>query len=174
MSDSAPTHLAAFLASLGLVGDPEIQDTPRRVSELLAAFAPPREGPPALSVTQTTTTVPVVVRGMPFHSLCVHHLLPFFGTVAVAYRPSGAVVGLGSIPRTVKYFAHQLQLQERLADQIADALFDATAARSLAVGIRARHMCIEMRGASSPAEVLVVASRGEDDPWIVEKVEDPG
>ncbi len=165
-------HFEAFLASLGFGDDPELVGTGARVATFLAGFVPDPELP-ELGRCATSTTAPVVVTGITFHSLCAHHFLPFFGSVAVAYRPRGAVVGLGAIPRLVEHLARRPQLQERLADQVADALMDTISPEAVAIGIRARHLCMEMRGARSLAEVLVVASRGEPDPWLLSRVEDP-
>jgi GTP cyclohydrolase I len=88
----------------------------------------------------------VLVREVPFFSLCEHHMLPFFGSAHVAYMPGGRVVGLSKIPRLVDVFAHRLQLQERMTRQIAEALDEATHARGVAVVVEARHLCMEMRG----------------------------
>jgi GTP cyclohydrolase I len=88
----------------------------------------------------------VLVREVPFFSLCEHHVLPFFGSAHVAYMPEGRVVGLSKIPRLVDVFAHRLQLQERLTRQIAEALVEVTHAKGVAVVVEARHLCMEMRG----------------------------
>jgi len=88
----------------------------------------------------------VLVRDLPFYSLCEHHLLPFFGVCHVAYMPRGRVVGLSKIPRLVDVFAHRLQLQERLTRQIAEALGQVVDPDGVAVVIEARHLCMEMRG----------------------------
>lgn len=88
----------------------------------------------------------VLVRGVEFHSLCEHHLLPFHGTAHVAYVPAGRVVGLSKIARVVELFARRLQVQERLTDQIADALHEVLEPRGVAVAVDAEHMCMTMRG----------------------------
>jgi GTP cyclohydrolase I len=88
----------------------------------------------------------VLVREVPFFSLCEHHVLPFFGVAHVAYLPRGRVVGLSKIPRLVDVFAHRLQLQERMTRQIAEALAEVTDAKGVAVVVEARHLCMEMRG----------------------------
>ncbi len=164
----ASLHLRAFLAALGHEGDPEMADTPRRFAELLSDFVPRPVDPP--TVCATTSATPVVVTGIPFHSLCAHHLLPFSGTAAVAYVPTDRLLGLGSIPRLVAALARRPQLQERLAEQLADAMMEHAAPRSVAVALRARHLCVEMRGAERPAEVLTLAERGAPDPWLRDQV----
>ena len=88
----------------------------------------------------------VVVRDIPFYSHCEHHLAPFFGTATVAYIPDGQVVGLSKIPRVVNAFARRLQVQERLTNQIADALQTHLKPKGVGVIIKARHLCMESRG----------------------------
>jgi len=88
----------------------------------------------------------VVVRDIEFYSMCEHHILPFFGRVHVAYIPDGKVVGLSKIPRLVDIFARRLQIQEKLTEEIADAIMTTIKPRGVGVVINARHMCMEMRG----------------------------
>ena len=88
----------------------------------------------------------VIVRDIPFYSLCEHHMLPFFGMAHVAYAPQGRVVGLSKIPRLVDVYAHRLQLQERMTRQIAEGLEEVARPAGVAVVIEARHLCMEMRG----------------------------
>lgn len=88
----------------------------------------------------------VVVKDIEFFSLCEHHLLPFFGKMHVAYLPKDKVIGLSKIPRVVDMFARRLQVQERLTQQIAEAISDAVAPRGVAVLCEARHFCMMMRG----------------------------
>ncbi len=88
----------------------------------------------------------VVVKDIPFYSHCEHHMAPFFGTVTVAYIPDGMIVGLSKIPRVVGAFARRLQVQERLTNQIADALTEHLKPKGVGVIIKARHLCMESRG----------------------------
>ena len=88
----------------------------------------------------------VLVKNIPFYSQCEHHLAPFFGTVSVAYIPDGGVVGLSKLSRLVDMYARRLQVQERLTNQIADALNDNLKTLGVAVVMNARHMCMESRG----------------------------
>ncbi len=99
----------------------------------------------------------VVVRDIPFYSLCEHHLLPFFGVAHVAYAPHGRVVGLSKIPRLVDVFAHRLQLQERMTRQIAEGLEEVTRPGGVAVVLEARHLCMEMRGVQKTAGQTVTS-----------------
>jgi len=95
---------------------------------------------------ESSSSEMVVVRDIEFYSMCEHHILPFFGRVHVAYIPNGKVVGLSKIPRVVDIFARRLQIQEKLTEQIADALMEAINPKGVGVVISARHMCMEMRG----------------------------
>ena len=88
----------------------------------------------------------VLVRDIEIYSLCEHHMLPFFGRAHVAYIPDGRIIGLSKIPRIVDAFARRLQVQERLTQQVAEALNDALGPRGVAVVVEARHLCMMMRG----------------------------
>ncbi|MGP0072785.1 MAG: GTP cyclohydrolase I FolE [Bryobacteraceae bacterium] len=88
----------------------------------------------------------VVVKDIEFYSMCEHHLLPFFGTMHVAYLPNNKVIGLSKIPRIVDMFARRLQLQERLTHQVAETLQDVLRPKGVGVICEARHFCMMMRG----------------------------
>src|SRR6058998_2613789 len=88
----------------------------------------------------------VCVRDIEIYSLCEHHLLPFFGRAHVAYLPNGRLVGLSKIPRVIEVFARRLQVQERLTDQVADAVMEVLDPRGVGVVIEAYHLCMMMRG----------------------------
>ena len=96
----------------------------------------------------------VMEKDIHFYSFCEHHMLPFYGTVAVAYIPDGEVVGLSKIARTVEVFAKRLQLQERLAAQVADAFMEE-------LRIEAEHLCMTMRGIKKPGtKTVTIVTRG--------------
>ena len=99
----------------------------------------------------------VVVKEIPFYSLCEHHLLPFFGTAAVAYIPDGRVVGLSKIPRIVETYARRLQVQERMTSQIADFLMEQLRPQGVGVVIEATHLCAVMRGVRKPGTVMTTS-----------------
>jgi GTP cyclohydrolase IA len=100
---------------------------------------------------------PVIVRDIPFYSLCEHHLLPMFGRCHIGYVPSGRVIGLSKLPRIVDVFAHRLQLQERMTRELAEAVEDLTGATGVAVVMEARHLCVEMRGVEKAASETVTS-----------------
>jgi len=109
----------------------------------------------------------VLVRDIEFYSMCEHHMLPFFGTAHVAYVPNGTVVGLSKVARVVDVFARRLQVQERLTDQIADALMEVVQPRGVGVVLEASHLCMMMRGVEKQnSRTVTSALRGtfRDDP----------
>jgi len=103
----------------------------------------------------------VMVRDVELYSMCEHHMLPFFGRAHVAYLPNGRIVGLSKIPRLVDIFARRLQVQERLTDQIADALMDVLEPHGVGVVIEAYHLCMMMRGVEKQnSKTVTSALRG--------------
>ena len=146
---------------------PGLLGTPRRVAASLAELVTPAEF--------TATTFPnegrydelVVVRDIPFHTLCMHHLLPFHGQAHVAYLPDDRIIGLSKLARVVEAFARDLQLQERLTVQVADWVERELAPRGVGVVISAEHTCMTIRGVRKPgARTVTSALRGllRDDP----------
>ncbi len=100
----------------------------------------------------------VVVKDIPFYSLCEHHLLPFFGTAAVAYIPKGRVIGLSKIPRIVEMYARRLQVQERMTQQIADLLMQTLEPMGVGVVLEATHLCAVMRGVKKSGTVMTTSA----------------
>ncbi len=100
----------------------------------------------------------VVVKDIPFYSLCEHHLLPFFGVASVAYIPRGRVIGLSKIPRIVEMYARRLQVQERLTQQIADFLQDNLEPQGVGVVVEATHLCAVMRGVRKPGTIMTTSA----------------
>ena len=99
----------------------------------------------------------VVVRAIPFFSLCEHHLLPFFGHVHFGYLPNGKVVGLSKIPRVVEVFSRRLQIQEGLTREVAEAFQEVLQPHGVGVVMEARHLCMEMRGVEKAGSVTVTS-----------------
>jgi GTP cyclohydrolase I len=103
----------------------------------------------------------VLVRDIEVYSLCEHHLLPFFGKAHVAYLPAGKIIGLSKLPRLVDVFARRFQVQERLSDEVADALMDVLEPRGVGVVIEAYHLCMMMRGVEKQhSKTVTSALRG--------------
>ena len=103
----------------------------------------------------------ILVRDIELYSLCEHHMLPFFGRAHIAYLPKGRIVGLSKIPRIVEVFARRLQVQERLTDQIADALMEVLEPHGVGVLIEASHLCMMMRGVEKQnSRTITSALRG--------------
>mgnify|MGYP006137785819 CR=1 FL=1 len=100
----------------------------------------------------------VMVRDIEFYSLCEHHMLPFFGRAHVAYLPQGKVVGLSKIPRVVEVFARRLQVQERLTEQIAEALEDVLAPAGVGVVLDGVHLCMMMRGVEKQSSRTITSA----------------
>jgi GTP cyclohydrolase I len=100
----------------------------------------------------------VLLRDIPFYSICEHHLMPFIGSAHVAYLPTGAVLGISKLARIVDCFARRLQTQERLTFQIADFLMDSLKSQGVAVILEASHSCMTIRGIKKPGSVMVTSA----------------
>jgi GTP cyclohydrolase IA len=100
----------------------------------------------------------VVVRDIEFYSLCEHHLLPFFGRAHVGYLPRGTVIGLSKIPRIVDLYAHRLQVQERMTQEVAAFLMERIEPKGVGCVIEATHLCVLMRGVKKQAATMVTSS----------------
>ena len=109
----------------------------------------------------------ILVRDIEIYSLCEHHMLPFYGRAHVAYVPDGRILGLSKLPRIVDMFARRLQVQERLTDQVADAVMEVLGPRGVGVVVEAAHLCMMMRGVEKQnSRTVTSALRGifRDDP----------
>jgi GTP cyclohydrolase I len=140
-----------------------LRDTPRRVADMFAELTEgytmnPKE---ILAREWSEVTGMVVAKDISFFSLCEHHILPFYGNVHIGYIPSKSVVGLSKLVRLVDCFSKRLQLQERMTKQIADALNDNLRPIGVVVVVQARHLCMEMRGVKSGADILTSELRGQ-------------
>jgi GTP cyclohydrolase I len=156
--------------------DPEragLRETPERVAgamaELFAGVGQDAEEPLRRTIDvsrgpapETVPTGAVLVRDIAFRSVCEHHLLPFQGRAHIAYLPGDAVVGLGSLARVLDICSARPQVQERLGEQVADAIERALDARGVFVMLDAQHLCLRARGEKRPdATTVTVAARGD-------------
>ncbi len=159
---AAEAAVAALLRSLGRDPDsPHLTDTPRRVAE---SYAELLTGSPF-----DLTTFPndegydelVLARDIPVQSLCEHHLLPFTGVAHIGYLPGERILGLSKLARVLDLFARDLQVQERLTQQVADWLRDNLAPRGVGVVVEAEHLCMSLRGVrASGARTVTSAVHG--------------
>lgn len=174
--------IKGFLASVGEDPDrPDLARTPVRfesaLRELLSGYQSTVDEVFGGSGFQSTSQGIVVCRDIHFVSMCEHHVLPFFGDAVVAYIPNGRLIGISKIPRVVNLFARRLQVQERMGQQIMDALNQATDARGCLVRIRATHLCMMARGvkqAQATMETLHISGRFETEPALCHTILDRG
>ena len=159
--DHAAVQRAAreLLRALGADADCEaLEDAPRRVADALAELLTPRSFRATTFPNDDGYDELIVARAIPFHSLCMHHLLPFHGVAHIGYLPARSIVGLSKLGRVVEFFGRDLQIQERLTTQIADALDEALEPRGVFVLIEAEHLCMTMRGVKKPGSVTVTSA----------------
>ena len=143
------------------VGREGLKSTPTRVAEMYCELlGGMRENPKEHlhSVFTENYDEIVLLRDIPFYSVCEHHLMPFIGSAHVAYLPSGAVLGISKLARIVDCFARRLQVQERLTDQIAEFIMTSLKPKGVAVVIEASHSCMTIRGIKKPGSVMVTSS----------------
>lgn len=141
-----------------------LAETPDRIarmySEILSGMTEEPSEPLSRVFTVENSEM-VLEKDIVFHSMCEHHMLPFYGKVHVAYLPDGKVVGLSKLARTVEIYAKRLQVQERMTNQIADAIMEHLAPKGVMIVVEAEHMCMTMRGVKKPGSKTVsLATRG--------------
>jgi GTP cyclohydrolase I len=152
-----------LLAEIG--EDPEregLVNTPKRVEQALKFLTSGYQADVDTVINNALFTVDysemVIVKDIDFYSLCEHHLLPFFGKCHVAYVPSNRVIGLSKIPRLVEVFSRRLQVQERLTNQIANAILDKVNPLGVAVVMEGTHLCMSMRGVQKQNSFAVTSA----------------
>jgi GTP cyclohydrolase I len=134
-------------------------ETAAHASALLVSFFEPREEP-EINLFPVQSRGSVSIEGLAYHSLCEHHMVPFFGTVDIRYEPKDHVAGFGGFQRCVAHFARRPQLQERLTEQVADFLFERLSPIGLEVVTTARQLCHELNGGTPGTLVTVSTLRG--------------
>ena len=138
-----------------------LKDTARRVARMYGEFFQGLHEDPRTYlqvVFDEQHDEMVLVKDVPFHSMCEHHLLPFHGRVHAAYIPRGRVVGLSKIARVIEVFARRPQVQERMTSQIADLLIDELDAHGVGIVVEASHTCMTMRGVKKPGSLMVTSA----------------
>lgn len=151
LTDPIAAHAKAMITHLGEdARRPGLVETPKRFAAamrfLTGGYEAELEDVVGSGIFEAEGDGLVLVRDVEFHSLCEHHLLPFFGCVHVAYLPGDRIIGLSKIPRIVDLYARRLQVQERITEQVADALVKLLEPKGVVVLAEARHLCMAMRG----------------------------
>lgn len=157
--DAAARAAHDLLVALGAdLESDHLRETPRRVAKAYAELLTPQPFNATTFPNDEGYDELVVVRDIPFQSLCMHHMLPFQGSAHVAYLPGERIVGLSKLGRVVDMFAHDLQVQERLTTQVADWLEEALEPRGVGVIVEAEHLCMSMRGVQKPGSRTVTSA----------------
>jgi GTP cyclohydrolase I len=136
-------------------------ETPRRIGEMyVELFSGLQQDPREVLATSFDESHKemVVLKNIPFYSLCEHHFLPFHGQAHVGYVPEGRIVGVSKLARVVDILARRPQMQERLTSQIADTIMDTLSPDGVAVVIEAEHLCMTMRGVQKPGAVMITSA----------------
>jgi len=162
--DHAALRRAArdMLGALGAdVDSPGLQDTPRRVADAYAELLTPQPFRATTFPNDDGYDELIVARAIPFHSLCMHHMLPFHGIAHVGYLPGERIIGLSKLGRVVELFARDLQIQERLTTQVARWLERELQPRGVGVVVEAEHLCMPLRGVhKAGAKTVTLALHG--------------
>ncbi len=167
MVDEAKVREAVKLLLEGIGEDPEregLKETPDRIARMYTELMAGYDADVATHLSRTFSAEGkemVLEKDIVFYSMCEHHMMPFFGKAHIAYIPKGKVVGLSKLARTVEAFARRLQIQERMTDQIADAIMKELDPEGVIVMIEAEHLCMTMRGVKKPGSVTTtVVTKG--------------
>ncbi len=139
-------------------------DTPRRVAQMYEEFFSGLNQDPAEGLAtgfEESHQEIVILRDIPFASMCEHHFLPFFGSAHIGYVPNGRVVGASKLARTLDILAHRPQIQERLTSQLVGVIYAALQPQGVTTVLSAEHMCMSLRGAKKPGgKIVTSASKG--------------
>lgn len=146
-AEAAQRAAADLLVALGAdLTDEGVRETPRRMVAAYAELLTPQPFNPTSFPNDGGYDELIVVRAIPFHSLCMHHLLPFHGVAHIGYLPGERIIGLSKLGRIVEHFARDLQIQERLTTQIAGWLQRELEPKAVGVVLEAEHLCMSLRG----------------------------
>ena len=164
--DEACRHYENFLRALGLGECVDAGLASRCVAEMMVQWTRSVHAPePSLSLVAASHTHgggSVSLDEIQFYSFCLHHFVPFWGTVHISYVPQARIAGLGGFVRVVDFFSRKPQIQERLCQEIADFLDAQLKPRSLRVRVRARQMCLELSGNACGVVIETQETRGEE------------
>jgi GTP cyclohydrolase I len=148
-----------LLGALGAdVEDEGLQETPRRVADAYTELLTPHPFRPTTFPNEDGYDELIVARAIPFHSLCMHHMLPFHGVAHVGYLPGERIIGLSKLGRVVEYFSRHLQIQERLTTQVADWLERELEPKGVGVVLEAEHLCMSLRGVQKLGATTVTSA----------------
>jgi GTP cyclohydrolase IA len=148
-----------LLRALGADVDAEgLEETPRRVAQAYAELLTPKPFRATSFPNDERYDELIVARSIPFHSLCMHHLLPFQGVAHVGYLPGERIIGLSKLGRVVEFFSRDLQIQERLTTQVADWLQRELEPKGVGVVLEAEHMCMSLRGVQKLGATTVTSA----------------
>ena len=165
MIDEAEIRKAVTSIIKAIGDDPEregLVDTPQRVAEMYTELFRGIDMDPKKELTvgfEEGHREMVILRDIPFYSMCEHHLLPFYGVAHVGYIPNtdGRIIGISKVARVVEIVARRPQLQERMTSQIADAIAEGIKPEGVAVVVQAEHLCMVMRGIKKPGSAIITS-----------------
>lgn len=160
MTDAAvEAAVEQLLKSLGYEVEEEqhLRDTPRRVAESLMELTTPKEFN-FTTFENNDIDQMIIVKDIPFYSLCAHHLLPFYGSAHIGYLPNSSLAGLSKIARTVRYFMRGLNLQEEMTNDIKNFLVEHLEPKGVIVVLEGHHLCMAVRGAQTPDHLTTTSA----------------
>mgnify|MGYP002622874470 CR=1 FL=1 len=175
MVDEKKVREAVKLLLEGIGEDPDregLKETPDRIARMYTEIAAGYDADVSEHLNKTFRkdgSEIVMEKDIVFYSMCEHHMMPFFGKAHIAYIPNGKVAGLSKLARCVEVYARRLQIQERMTDQIADAIMDELKPEGDMVMVEAEHLCMTMRGVKKPgSKTTTLVTRGvfKDDPAL--------
>lgn len=170
------TSFASILEAIGEDTHREgLIDTPKRVAQSYSEFFSGIDQDPREELKKTIDTDKkdmIIEKNIDFYSMCEHHFLPFFGTVDIAYIPNKKIIGFGHIITALEILAKRPQLQERLGSELADCIFEVLQCEGVMVIIKARHLCMTMRGSKKEnSRIITVACRGSFENDSIKRME---